>query len=908
MAAAAPGFGLDRLSIRARLIFLSIAMLAVTVGTNVYLTRALDRAAQAEVQTDRLMDVIAESNEVRAAFADLRYWMTDLAVSLLTLSERNADLARERLNAGLDALAHDEPEAAAEIHRQSDSFFDSATKAVDAYTQDQRVVGNSLFAEARRHGVTVDTRLKALDSSLAARAHAARDMMIARTSTAARVSAVVVLLAVLAGVALTFLVLRSILLPLRRLLAALEAYTAGRFDAPLPEARSDEFGAMIGVLGLFRDGQAERERLAAEADMQRRTLVDAVAGLQEGFVLYDERDRLALCNDRFKSFHSGIADVLNPGVTFEEVTRDYARRGLINLGDEDPEAWVQRRLARHRAPRGPIEMQIGERWILVTERRTHNGGTVSLYADITDLKRRELELERARAEAEQANRVKSEFLANMSHELRTPLNAIIGYSQMLREDADDEGNASAVADLKKIESAGNHLLGLINNILDLSKIEAGKMDVYIESVSLPGLIGDIRLMVEPLAAKNANKLEVTIAPDIGALRTDATKLKQSLLNLLSNASKFTKEGAIRLVVRRDPSRAGVVRFEVGDSGIGMTPEQMQRLFQAFQQADNSTTRKFGGTGLGLAITRSFARMLGGDVSVESEPGKGSTFTLALPDAPEKGAEAAEADDDGHFAPAGADPEEAHATVLVIDDDAASRRIIGASLSRDGFRVVYATSGGEALEAARATRPNAITLDIMMPEVDGWTVLQSLKADPELAAIPVIMVSMAADRGLGFALGAAAVLSKPVDRNELASAIRSQCGPGAERPVLVVEDAVDMQELTSRTVERLGFAVIVAGNGQEALDWLTANPPPRLILLDLLMPVMNGFEFLQRLRAEARWRDIPVVVLTAKTLDDGERRHLEAHTQRILGKGDSAYQGLTQVLRGVLSPSVPAETP
>jgi len=190
----------------------------------------------------------------------------------------------------------------------------------------------------------------------------------------------------------------------------------------------------------------------------------------------------------------------------------------------------------------------------------------------------------------------------------------------------------------------------------------------------------------------------------------------------------------------------------------------------------------------------------------------------------------------------------------------------------------------------------------MPEVDGWSVLQSLKADADLAAIPVVMVSLAADRGLGFALGAAAVLSKPVDRNELASTIRSQCGPTPERPVLVVEDAADMQEMTSRTVERLGFPVIVAGNGQEALDWLAANPPPRLILLDLLMPVMNGFEFLQRLRDKPEWRELPVVVLTAKTLDDHERRHLEGQTQRILGKGDSAYQGLTKVLRDVLAPA------
>ncbi len=911
MPAASParGFGLDRLSIRSRLILAAIAMFALTVGTNLYLVGTLDRAAEAERQSDRLVTLIGEANDVRTAFADLRYWMADLSVSLLALSERNADLARQRLAAKLDALAAAEPDAAAEIHNEAKLFDAAAGKAVEAYVDDRRVVGNSLFAEARQHGLAVDKRLAALDDTVAARAHAARARMLSRAATATRVTLIVALIAVIAGAALTVLILRSILSPLDRLLHALEAYTSGRLDAPLPPPRRDEIGAMIGVLALFRDSQIERERLTRAAEAERRTLIDAVAGLSEGFVLFDAEDRLAVCNEQFRTLLADRGEMLKPGVAFETIVREFALHGSIALGDEAPEAWIRRRVARHLSPRGPMELAIGKRWILVTERRTHDGGTVSLYSDITDLKQREIELSRARAEAEQANQVKSEFLANMSHELRTPLNAIIGYSQMLREDAEDDGNQSAVADLKKIESAGNHLLGLINNLLDLSKIEAGKMDVFIEPVAVAALIGDIRQMVEPLAARNGNTLEVEIEPDVGILRTDATKLKQSLINLLSNAAKFTRNGRLGLTVRRDPARAGAVRFEVSDTGIGMTPGEMQRLFQAFHQADASTTRKFGGTGLGLAITRSFARMLGGDVEAASEPGKGSTFILTLPDAPATPPARPAAADDSALAPTGAPPHEARATVLVVDDDAASRRIIGTSLSRDGFRVIYASSGAEALDAARAQKPDAITLDIMMPEIDGWEVLQSLKADRELAAIPVIMVSLAADRGLGFALGASAVLRKPVDRDELASAIASRCAPGGGGAVLVVEDAIDMQQLTCRTVERLGFCAIVAGNGREALDWLAANPRPRLILLDLLMPVMDGFEFLEHLRMRTEWRDIPVVVLTAKTLDEAERKQLAEHTQRILGKGEAAYQGLTSVLLDVLTPpsSVPAPT-
>ncbi len=283
------------------------------------------------------------------------------------------------------------------------------------------------------------------------------------------------------------------------------------------------------------------------------------------------------------------------------------------------------------------------------------------------------ENERARGEAERANQVKSEFLANMSHELRTPLNAIIGYSQILQEDAEDEGNAGAVADLKKIESAGNHLLGLINDILDLSKVEAGRMEIFIEPIEVQALAEDVRLMVEPLAAKNANNVTVTCTPNVGTLHCDVTKLRQSLLNLLSNACKFTSAGKVSLDIQRDGAN---VLFAVSDTGIGMTEAQQARLFQAFQQADNSTTRKYGGTGLGLVITRSFARMLGGDVTVRSTPGEGSVFTLTLPDAPPATAEPE---------PAGATVAEAPATILVIDDEAAlGAASIGSHLAREGY--------------------------------------------------------------------------------------------------------------------------------------------------------------------------------------------------------------------------------
>ena len=896
---------LHRLSIRTRLVLLSVMLVAVTVGTNLYLSRALNRAADAALQSDRLVTLIGATREVHDAFSDLRYWMTDLAVSLLTMSERNAADARQRLQERLTTLAQHQPEVAATVRNEAALFDDAAQRAVDAYTADQRVIGNSLVAEARQHGQQVDAALGKLDAELAVQAQGARNLVVKRSATATEVSRIVVTAAVLLAVLLTLLVLRSILVPLRRLVTAIEGISRGDMDVALPPASGDELGAMTQAMVLFRESQGERQRLAAEAEAQRQILADAIASIQEGFALYDPADRLVLQNATYIALHEGLRDIAIPGTSFEQVLREAAMRGIVEVPTGDIEGWVAMRLNRRKSPRGPLEMRFGERWVRMTERRTHEGGTVAVYTDITDIKQREVELERARGEAEQANQVKSEFLANMSHELRTPLNAIIGYSQILQEDAEDEGNTGAVADLKKIESAGNHLLGLINDILDLSKIEAGKMEVFIETIGLPALAEDVRLMVEPLAAKNGNTLTVTCAPGLSSMECDVTKVKQSLLNLLSNASKFTKNGRVTLDIRPDPA-SGHILFAVSDTGIGMTEAQQARLFQAFNQADNSTTRKYGGTGLGLVITRSFARMLGGDVTVRSTPGEGSVFTLSLPAMPlTAGAGPAALDAE----PAGAPPAEALATILVTDDDPASRRIIGAHLAREGYRVVYASSGAEAIEMARQERPDAITLDIMMPQVDGWSVLRSLKADPELAPIPVVLVSLTADRGLGFALGAAAVLTKPVDRAELAAALREHCATVEHPSVLIVEDDPSISQLTERTVERLGLLPALAENGREALDWLEVNPAPQLILLDLLMPVMDGFEFLRHLRARPSWRDIPVLVLTAKNLTEDEREELASMTQRVIAKGQSGHLGLTQVLREAMTAEVrPSKQP
>jgi two-component system, NtrC family, sensor kinase len=514
-----------------------------------------------------------------------------------------------------------------------------------------------------------------------------------------------------------------------------------------------------------------------------------------------------------------------------------------------------------------------------------------LFREIGD-KSRQLEV---------ADRHKSEFLANMSHELRTPLNAIIGYSEMLQEDAADLGAEQFTEDLKKINAAGRHLLELINAVLDLSKIEAGKMELYLESFEVGGLVRDIAAVIQPLAAKNGNRLELSCPDDIGTMRADLTKVRQALFNLLSNACKFTDQGTVALSVRR-AARDGseTIVFTVTDTGIGMTPEQLAKLFEAFSQADAATTRKYGGTGLGLALSRRLCRMMGGDVTVESKSGRGSTFTIVLPAAVVEASEELIA-----VAPAAAEGSPPGVgTVLVIDDEPAVRDLMQRFLSKEGFRVVTAAGGEDGLRLARQIRPDAITLDVMMPGVDGWAVLSALKADPDLAVIPVIMLTIVDDRNLGYALGAADYLTKPIDRERLLAVLKQH---RRDQPVLVVDDDPGVRQLLRRMLEGEGYRIVEAENGRQALERLR-DVSPAVILLDLMMPEMDGFELVATLRRHEAWRAIPVVVVTAKDLTRDERDRLNGFVQNILQKGAYSRDQLLHEVRELVGASVARRRP
>lgn len=505
----------------------------------------------------------------------------------------------------------------------------------------------------------------------------------------------------------------------------------------------------------------------------------------------------------------------------------------------------------------------------------------------------------ARERAEDANRTKSEFLANMSHELRTPLNAIIGYSEILEEDAEENGQKELIRDLQKIRNAGKHLLNLINDVLDLAKIESGKMSLYFESFDIAKLAQEVVNTVQPVCTKNNNEISLDCASDVGLMRSDLTKVQQSLFNLLSNASKFTHAGHIKLSITKEVSKNNngqggkIISFKVSDTGIGMKPEQLRKLFQAFSQADNSTTRKYGGTGLGLAITKQFTTMMKGEIMVESEYGKGSIFTLNLPQIAQQFEEDIASNIDENITPSGIFHPHYTKTVLVIDDNHNDRRFLHRYLTGEGYNVALATNGQQGLQMALEIVPDLITLDVMMPEMDGWETLVRLKNNPKLAHIPVVMSSIIEDRHLAQTLGAVDYLIKPVDKQRLVNVLDKHITRN-EGCILVVEDDKDSREMLCRMLIQEGWSVQPAANGLKAIECLKAEQP-LLILLDLMMPEMDGFEVIKTVRHNPDWYNIPIIVVTAMDLTTVEHSLLAEQVTNIFQKGKyNKQQLLTEV--------------
>ena len=663
-----------------------------------------------------------------------------------------------------------------------------------------------------------------------------------------------------------------------------------------------------GTISVFTDmteikqSEDKMAQLAQESEIAHSRLKDAIEAMGQGFVLYDKEDRVVLHNQRvIDMFKSSLGEAnFHVGKTFEEIARK-SRNATRNFkSQKDVDEWVDQVLKyrRENKTRHSIDQQPDGRWLRSEGFETQEGGIVSVFTDITEAKQHEAELDElvqelgvARDEAIEANSAKSQFLANMSHELRTPLNAIIGYSELLIDETADDGNEDYVPDLTKIQRAGQHLLGLINDILDLSKIEVGKLELYVEEFQISDLLTDISNTITPLVEKNKNRLEIVDKANVVAVKNDLTKIRQSLFNLLSNAAKFSENGLITLEITSGSD--GQINFAVHDQGIGLTEEQMGRIFDPFTQADSSTSKNFGGTGLGLSISREFCRMMGGELVVASRLGEGSTFTMSvLTDGSGLGHTQEHEQKEVHID--GDAP-----VVLVIDDDANVRELLKRNFATAGLRTIDAKNGEEGLRIAREQKPNVITLDVMMPKSDGWTVLEALKADPETAKIPVVMVSIVENKQLGFSLGASEYLTKPVEREKLIGIVQTLIGSETDPVVLIVEDDKETRSLLCRTLVGHGIKVEEAENGRAALEKLNSIKPS-LLLLDLMMPEMDGFEFAEEFRKNETWNQVPIIVLSAKTLTEDDRARLEGWAEAYYPKGNNSLDHVVAEVKNQLA--------
>ena len=666
-------------------------------------------------------------------------------------------------------------------------------------------------------------------------------------------------------------------------------------------------GSHSAIIVLAMEDVTERRRSEADLRAIETYAQDIVDTVREPLLILDKTLRVQSGNRAF--YH-----------TFKVSPDETENRLIYELGNGQWDIPALRTLLEDIVPTSSVfndfELKhdfpaLGKRVMLLNARKLqagHHGELVVLaMEDVTDRRRAEEEAAKAKEASELANKTKSLFLANMSHELRTPLNAIVGYSEMLQEEAAQQKLDSFGADLEKINASGRHLLALINDILDLSKIEAGKMELFLESFDLNTLIEEVAATIQPMVEKNSNKLRIERAADLDGMHADQVKVRQALFNLLSNAAKFTHEGSITLKAEKQRMDGSEwVVFQVTDTGIGLSSEKIVRLFQDFTQADASTTRKFGGTGLGLALTRRFCQMMGGDVTVRSVPDEGSTFTIKLPahvresrPEPATSDAAATADAAPHeFSEPTEEPPPPSTCVLVVDDDPTQRDLLRRFLTKEGFCVRSAAGGEEALALARILVPVAITLDVMMPDMDGWAVLEALKADTDLRDIPVVMLTMVDDLDRGMTLGAADYVTKPVNRHRLSRILKRYSCSTPPCPVLLVEDDTGTRVSMRTMLEKQGCRVMEAENGEVALE-LMKQDRPSLIFLDLLMPVMDGFAFADSVRVHPEWRTIPIVVVTAHDLTGDERRRLNGYVETIVQKAGCSRGELLERVRDAL---------
>ena len=682
-----------------------------------------------------------------------------------------------------------------------------------------------------------------------------------------------------------------------------------------------EDGGFLQVYSDITDVKNKEKEIQKAEEQIKQTeqkMSDALNSMPHGITMWDENDNLSFANDFAKNIQKGAGMTFDLGISYKEYTQRQKKNKFLKFENEDAENEYYNNVVENRKKvTGEVsvltpEFYNGTFWN-ATSTRLNDGGLFSIFTNITELKKREEELNKtiseldiAREKADAANQTKSQFLANMSHELRTPLNAIIGLTEMLKEDAADDGLDDFEEPLDRVFNAGKHLLTLINDVLDLSKIEAGRVELFNETFELKQILDDVMKTSSPLAQKNENELIIDYKSEIDFVTADQTRVKQVVLNLISNACKFTEKGKITVGVNKILREGGdLISIDVSDTGIGMSDEQMSRLFNSFVQADSSTTRKYGGTGLGLTISKQLAKLMGGDVVVNSELGKGTTFTATFL-ADFIGASESFKNlnkETGSLIENVISLENSSGkTILIIDDDPTVSELMKRQLSKEGYQVIIAPNGKDGIRLARELKPDAITLDILMPEMDGWSVLRTLKADPEVSNIPVIMASILDEKNKGFSLGAADFLSKPIQKEYLMKSIRNLTGDKENLKICIIEDDESLRFTIKEILEKQNVEIIEAENGKVGMSLLHKEEiKPDLILLDLMMPVMNGFEFLKSIR-ETDLNSIPILVLTGADLSEDEKSFLSGEVQRILEKSEDTLSSIVSEVGNVIKAS------
>jgi PAS domain S-box-containing protein len=653
----------------------------------------------------------------------------------------------------------------------------------------------------------------------------------------------------------------------------------------------DTRGRIIAVAGIATDiTERKRAEMALEArETELRGVMDNVV---DGIITIDDRGTIESFNPAAERiFGYQPAQVLGRNIKMlmpesEQARHDSYIENFLRTGKGKIIGIGPREVTACRKDESSFPMNLAVSVMEIGGKKKFIG----VVRDITKQKEAEAEVIASKEKAEQANQAKSAFLANMSHELRTPLNAIIGYTEMILEEAEDAEDDAYIPDLRKILSSGRHLLSLINDILDISKIEAGRLELSLEEIDYQSLAQEVRTALEPLIEKRGNRFSLRAdgGPWLGM--NDPLRLRQVFLNLLSNAAKFTENGEISFALGRETRPDGDwLTARVSDTGIGMSPEQIGNIFEDFSQGDSSISKKYEGTGLGLAISRRIVDLMGGTIEVESAAGEGSSFTVRIPmRIADKGIHKYAMSDSASASAGALSESRSRVTVLVIDDEVNAREIIARHLVREGFQVATAMDGRHGIDMAGQIHPNAITLDVLMDDLSGWEVLKILGESEKTQDIPVIMVTVVDDEQQALSLGAVGHISKPVDRELLTRVIDRHTQAlriaKPDQPVLVVEDDAATRELLVRQVRSIGFQAVEAENGLVALERLNEGVVPSMVLLDLMMPEMDGFTFLESFRARSDWNGIPVLVITAKDLTDEERRILRSESARILEKG------------------------